>query len=360
MRVLCVNDLPAGGASGAEVHLALLVDALRRGGDEVEVFTRPPRRGAARLLDGWDPTARRALAVAVRRLRPDVLHVHNVVRELSVSVLAAAPSVPTVLTAHDGRLLGDADGPRPALRAYQRLRAPLDATVARRHVDRVLAVSGPLAVRFRAAGFAHVVHAAPWAAAPTAAPVAAAECTDLVFVGRLDPDKGVHVLLAAFARVAHPRARLLLAGSGSSCATLSRLPAVRDGRAVLLGTLGRGEVSALLGTARAVVLPSLPSHRPEGSPLVLTEALVHGRPLVVSDDPGSVELTHGGSCGLVTRGGDVDALAAALRTMLVDDELVRRMSSSAVSFAAEHEEPAGLARVRSVYADVLAPAAGRR
>lgn len=135
VRVLCVNDLPPGGSSGAEVHLDLLVGALRRAGDEAEVFSRPPRAGAVRMLDAWDPLARRALTAAARRIRPDVLHFHNVVRELSVSVLGAAPGVPRVLTVHDGRLLGDADGRGGALRAYQRLRAPRDAAAARRHVD---------------------------------------------------------------------------------------------------------------------------------------------------------------------------------------------------------------------------------
>jgi glycosyltransferase involved in cell wall biosynthesis len=354
LKVLCVNDLPPGGSSGAEVHLGLLVDALQRSGDEVHVFSRPPRSGAARLLDAWDPAARRALTAAAARFRPDVLHLHNVVRELSVSVLGAAPGVPRVLTAHDGRLLGDADGRGPALRAYQTLRAHLDRVVARHAVDRVLAVSGPLATRFAAAGFRGVSHAAPWAAAPTAPLVPAAACTDLVFLGRLDRDKGVHVLVEAFARVEHPRARLLLAGGGRSQASLAASRVVRDGRAVLLGTLDRGQVSSLLASARAVVLPSLLARRPEGSPLALVEGLVHGRPLVVSDDPGSVELTRGGSCGLVAATGDVDALAAALRRILHDDDLVARLAAAATAATPEHGEQAGLARVREAYRSVSA------
>ncbi|MCW2613028.1 MAG: glycosyl transferase [Frankiales bacterium] len=326
------------------MHLALLVDALRRGGDEVEVFTRPPRERAARLLDAWDPLARRALAAAVARFRPDVVHAHNVVRELSVSVLGAAPAVPLVLTAHDGRLLGDADGRGTALRAYQRGRAAVDATFARRHADLVLAVSGPLAARFRGAGFTAVEHTAPWAAAPVAPLVPAQDCRDLVFVGRLGADKGVHVLLEALAGV--PGGRLLLAGSGDD---LTGSPLVREGRAVLLGTLDRTAVSQLLAGARAVVLPSLPSRRPEGSPLVLAEALVHGRPIVVSDDPGSVELTRDGRCGLVTPAGDVAALAAALRSVVEDDALVADLSAQATAVAPHHGEAAGLARVRAAY-----------
>lgn len=352
--MLCVNDLAPGASSGAEVHLALLVDALHRSGDEVQVFSRPPRAGAARLLDAWDPAARRALTAAATRFRPDVLHLHNVVRELSVSVLGAAPSVPRVLTAHDGRLLGDADGRGPVLRAYQSLRAHVDVAVAKHSVDHVIAVSGALADRFRAGGFPSVASAAPWAAAPTAMLTPAADCHDLVFLGRLDPDKGVHVLIEAFARVEHPRARLLLAGTGRSHAALAASPVVRDGRAVLLGRLGRDEVSSLLATARAVVLPSLPLRRPEGSPLALVEGLVHGRPLVVSDDAGPAELTRGGSCGLVTPAGDVDALAADLHRILHDDALVLRLATAALAVAPEHGEAAGVARVRQAYRNVLA------
>lgn len=345
MRVLLVNDLPPGGASGAEVHLALLEDGLRRAGDEVDVFTGAPR---SPLLELWDPFARRRLREAVRGFRPDVVHVHNVVRELTVSVLGATGDVPVVMTAHDGRLLGDADGQRAVPRAYQRARAPFDAAVARRHVDRLLAVSGPLAQRFSAAGFASVVHAAPWAATPVAPVVPAADCRDLVFLGRLQADKGVHVLLDAMTQV---DARLLLAGTGDDVRVH---PAVREGRAVLLGRQTHAEVSRLLGSARALVLPSLPARRPEGSPLVLAEALVHGRPLVVSDDPGAVELTRGGTCGLVTPAGDVDALATALRSVVEDDALVARLAAAATATGPDHGERAGLARVRAAYESVTA------
>ena len=352
MRVLCVNDLPPGGSSGAEVHLRLLLDGLRAAGDDAHVFARPPRQGLARLADAWDPAARRQLAAEVARLDPDVLHFHNVVRELSVSVLGAAPRVPRVLTVHDGRLLGDADGAGPGLRAYQRLRAPLDAAAVRRSVDAVLAVSAPLADRLRAAGFPRVEHAAPWAAAPVAAPAPPTSSHDVVFLGRLDPDKGVRELVEAFAGVTG--GRLLLAGDGVCRAELAAGRLVREGRAVLLGTLDRLAVSRLLGGARAVGRPSLPARRPEGSPLALVEALVHGRPLLVSDDPGCAALTRGGRAGLVVPAGDVPALQRALQSLLDDDALVNRQARSAAAVAHEHGESAGLERVRRAYRGVVA------
>lgn len=346
-----MNDLPPGGASGTEVHLQLLVEGLRATGDEVVVFTRPPRSGLARAADVWDPAARRALTRAAASFRPDVLHVHNVVRELSVSVLSAAPGVPKVLTVHDGRLLGDADGQRPALRAYQRARARLDAAVARRQADLVLAVSAPLAARLRAAGFERVREAAAWAEPPCGPTQPAESSHDLVFVGRLDVDKGIDVAVSAFLALEHPTARLLVAGAGSRRAALEALPAARDGRLVLLGKLDRQAVSRLLASVRAVVAPSLPGRRPEGAPLVLVEALVHGRPVVVSDDPGSVWTA--GAAGLTAPAGRVDALAEVLRRLLDDDELVRQLSAAARTRAPELLPQAGLGRVRAAYAEVL-------
>lgn len=343
MRVLCVNDRPPGGSSGAEVHLELLVSALRAAGDVAEVFSGSSHLGLGRLRDTWDPWARRALQRRVAQFEPDVVHFHNVVRELSPAIFLAARATPRVTTVHDGRLLGDADGQGALLRRWQRLRARLDLRVARKHGGLVLAVSGPLQVRLQAAGFARVRQAWPWAvpSAPVTAPMAS---RDLAFVGRLDPDKGVDVLVAAFLKANRPGARLLLAGTGA-------LAAPADERIVLLGQLGRAQVSELLGSVRAVVVPSLPALRPEGAPLALIEALVHGRPVVVSDDPGCSELAR--DAGLVVAAGDIDALAQALGQVLDDDALVTRLAAGAVDAAREHTEVAGLARVRAAYAEVL-------
>ena len=351
MRVLCVNDLPPGGTSGTEVHLELLLDGLRARGHDVDVFTLPARSGPGRLADAWDPRSRRALTQRAAAFRPDVLHLHNVVRELSVSVLSAAAGVPRVLTVHDGRLLGDADGRARPLRAYQRTRARLDAAVVRRRADLVLAVSAPLAGRLRAAGFPRILTAGTWAAPPEGAPQPPATSTDLLFVGRLDPDKGVDVLVQAFERVQHPTARLLLAGAGSRAAALATSAAARSGRVVLLGAVDRQGVSQLMGTARAVVAPSLPARRPEGAPLVLAEALVHGRPVVVSDDPGAAWIA--GDAGIVVRAGDVAALARALQRVLDDDALVARLGEAADTAAVDWLPDAGLDRVLAAYDTVL-------
>lgn len=350
MRVLCVNDRPPGGDSGAEVHLELLVDGLRAAGDNVEVFTGSPRSGVGRLADTWDRSAREALAQRVGSFRPEVVHFHNVVRELSVAVVGAAPTIPTLMTFHDGRVLGDADGPSWPLRWWQRRRGGWEQAFLRSRVDVSLAVSGPLAQRLVAAGFRDVRRVWPWAEAPSSPVTPPARCRDLLFVGRLDRDKGVPVLVQAFLAADRAGARLLLAGSGP-------VPLPDDPRVVRLGRLSREQVSAHLGRARAVVLASVPALRPEGAPMVLVEALLHGRPLVVSDDPGCLEVARVGTAvpaGLATPAGEVGPLAEALGRVLDDDRLVTSLAEGAEIAAADHDAQAGVAQVRTAYRDAIA------
>src|SRR4029077_20258226 len=99
MRVLLVNDYPPGSEGGVEVYLARLVDGLRAAGDEVALFAgEVHHRGVGKLLDFWDPRARRLLADRADSFRPDVVHHHSILLELSASVLGVPRGVPTVVT----------------------------------------------------------------------------------------------------------------------------------------------------------------------------------------------------------------------------------------------------------------------
>jgi glycosyltransferase involved in cell wall biosynthesis len=214
-----------------------------------------------------------------------------------------------------------------------------------------LAVSEALGGRLQRAGFPGVQHVTPWAAPPVTSPSPPENSHDLIFLGRLETAKGLDVLLEAFVSVAsrHATARLLVAGSGALAPEVARAAAATGGQVVPLGTLDREAVSGLLSSARAVVLPS---RSPEGSPLALVEGLVHGRPLVVSDVAGVVEVARtrtANPAGLESKAGDVPSLAAALETVLSDDALVRRQAAAAESWGAQHAEEIGVRRVRECY-----------
>lgn len=368
MRVLLVNDLPPGLPGGVEVHLERLIAALEAAGDSVEVFAGDVRhRGPGRLLDIWDPRARSRLAERAAAFRPDVVHHHNVLRELSVSVLGVPRPARQVLTCHDYRLLGACDpGPWDArVPAVGRLaastKARWDRSVARRNVDVVIGVSAAMVAALRRAGFDpvdYVPYFAPAAPSTGATPVDA--CHDVVYVGRLARDKGVAVLATAFERLAPrwPRTRLVAVGDGPERSRLRALSAaVGPGRVVLTGPLGPVGVQAAMASARVVVVPSIPARRPEGSPMVAVEAAMAGRPLVVSDDPGLRELVDLAGCGIVVPAGDERSLADAVSRLLGDGGLSVRMGQAGAGLAQRrHSAAAVVGRLRAIYAGRGGPA----
>jgi glycosyltransferase involved in cell wall biosynthesis len=146
----------------------------------------------------------------------------------------------------------------------------------------------------------------------------------LLAVGRLTPQKGMDVLVDAFARVAAEieDVELWIAGSGPDEASLRRL-------ALDLGVAGRvrflghvKNVHELMFHARVFVLAS----RYEGFPNVLLEALAAGAASIATDCPtGPREILDDGKAGLLVRPGDAADLAHAVRRLLGDPALIERL-----------------------------------
>gem|GEM_PF-1366242 len=135
----------------------------------------------------------------------------------------------------------------------------------------------------------------------------------ILFAGRLDRQKGVDLLLHAFAEVVRelPLARLLLAGSGPQALELRELS---EG-------LGLGDKVAFLGRRddvwgllRGCTVCALPS-RSEGISNTLLEALAAGAPVVASDISPNREVLRG-ACGVLVPSDDVGAFAHALLSLL--------------------------------------------
>jgi glycosyltransferase involved in cell wall biosynthesis len=337
VRILHVNDYPPGdGYGGAELYLQRLLAAQRLAGQEVDVLSGSPRSGARRALDLWDPSGLRRLRERVQVFRPDVVHVHNVVRELSPAVLGDA-GVPTVLTVHDLRAFSGSEHHLPDPRAVAGwVVNPLLRRMARR-LRAVVTVSDAAAAVLREAGLPGV-QAIPVPIPPPLAPLLPVEeCTDVLFAGRLSEDKGIRVLLSAFERVG--RGRLVIAGYGPV-----PVPGARR--------MTSAEVSAAMGRARIVVVPSLPSLRREGSSMTAAEGARHGRVVIGSDDPAVAEIVRlvGGD---VVPAGDAGALAARIQHWLDSDAEAAATGAAAARAAVVFDPKAVAARYEAVYAGVL-------
>jgi glycosyltransferase involved in cell wall biosynthesis len=157
-------------------------------------------------------------------------------------------------------------------------------------------------------------------------PVRLAEGPTVVEVARLARVKGQQTLLEAIVDVG---ASAILVGrdleQGGAYEAELRARAERlgvDGRVVFAGY--RDDVSALLAGCDVFCLPS----RSEGLPLVVLEAMAHGKPVVATAVGGTPELVRDGETGLLVPPGDASALAAALRSLIADPERAARMGAA--------------------------------
>jgi glycosyltransferase involved in cell wall biosynthesis len=145
----------------------------------------------------------------------------------------------------------------------------------------------------------------------------------LVSIGRLVPQKGLDLLLGAFALVAEelPGWHVDLVGDGPARAELEAL-AERLGIADRVQFHGHQSDPVRFHQTADIFL--LTSHF-EGMPNALLEAMATGVPAVVVDSsPGPLEYVEHGVSGLVVSGRDPKDFAEAIRTLALDEPFRRR------------------------------------
>lgn len=177
----------------------------------------------------------------------------------------------------------------------------------------------------------------------------------VLFVGRLCPEKGVHVLLSAMSEVTRqfPRASLSLIGPldlspkdyvdphgrdpifnglnryyGNPAAyydLIARQVSALDGRAFLHGKIANAEICPHYARAGIFVFPSL-WHEPFGIPVI--EAMAAGLPVVATRGGALPEVVVDGETGILVERGDSEGLAAAIAKLLADPHLRQRMGAA--------------------------------
>jgi 2-deoxystreptamine N-acetyl-D-glucosaminyltransferase/2-deoxystreptamine glucosyltransferase len=252
-----------------------------------------------------------ALASVVRSLRSaardaDLVHAHW----LAGGMVASLGGKPYVVTLHgtgSSGLLDELDPPTVVV--------PVARAVLRR-AGGVAAVSSPLAASARRLGARHV------AVVPNGIDVPAgvgeeAVPLEVLYVGRLAPEKGVDDLLAASRGL-----NLVVAGDGP---LRSRVPDA-------LGFVPHGELQPLYARAAVVVCPS----RSEGFGLACAEAMAHGRAVIATRVGGLPDLVRDGETGLLVPPRDPTALRAAIDRLLADPALRRRLGDAARAHVADY------------------------
>jgi glycosyltransferase involved in cell wall biosynthesis len=166
----------------------------------------------------------------------------------------------------------------------------------------------------------------------------------LLFVGDVRADKGIHVLLEAYARLADPPP-LVLVGK-----VWPQTPPVPAGVA-LLRDWPNAAVREAMRRCLALVAPSV---WPEPFGIVVAEALAAGRPVVASAIGGIPEIVRDGREGLLVAAGDPAALAAALERVARDEGERERLAAGARARSATYAADAIVPRFEAAYARVAA------
>jgi len=155
----------------------------------------------------------------------------------------------------------------------------------------------------------------------------------VLFVGRIYEVKGPQYLLAALEHVEIP-CRAVFVGDGPDLERLKPAATRLSPRHTVefTGWIDQGEVQCLYQQARVVVVPSV---WPEPFGMVGVEALKHGKPVVAFDVGGVAEWLKDGDNGFLVAPKDTLALAAAIKKLLMDTELVEEMGRRARALARE-------------------------
>lgn len=157
----------------------------------------------------------------------------------------------------------------------------------------------------------------------------------ILYVGRLLPEKGLHVLLDALSLLPS-HVKLVVVGNGSQ-----QYESLLDRRVSRLGLASRvhfagqvrhGELKTFYEACRLVAVPSL---WPEPFGIVGIEALAHGRPVVAFDSGGISDWLVDGEVGFLVPRGDVKALAVRIQQLLESPETAESMGKRGRSIVAE-------------------------
>lgn len=159
------------------------------------------------------------------------------------------------------------------------------------------------------------------------------DCPVVLYVGRISPHKGIHLLIEAFKLVKHrtPDARLLIAGKHTFPSYSDKLRQTTDGSIIFAGPVADEELPYYYAACDVYATATMW----EGFNLPLVEAQACGKPVVAFNLGPHPEVVTNGKTGFLTQPGNITAFAEAIVRLLTDHKLREEMGANAYEMASK-------------------------
>ena len=379
----------SGDGGGMNVYVRELSSALARAGIECDVYTRRWRHGLPRIVavengvrvhhvdagpaaavekdrlpDLVDEFTDGVLEAVTLRGLPDAIHANYWLSGVSGHVLKHKLELPLVSTFHTlARVKAEANEEESQLRA--RAEADVigcsDAILASSVDERVqlqrLYGAVPERVEIVPPGVDPVAFS-PGDRAVAREALGLGRRRVLLFVGRIQPLKGLDVAVGALATLDDPDAVLVIVGGPSGPNGVAELERVRrlvaDGglrdRVRFVAPQPHDRLRVFYRAADVCLVPS----RAESFGLVALEAAACGIPVVAAAVGGLRTIVEHGRTGFLVEGRDPGAFAAFAGEIVDNPPLAAQMGAAAAAGAARYRWPVAAARLRRIYADLTA------
>jgi phosphatidylinositol alpha-mannosyltransferase len=365
LRVAIVAPYDLSVHGGVNTQIRGQAKALRQLGHQVDVFgpASAPLAGGEHALGravsitiggtesglGVDP---RAFAAVTRMAHGsfDIIHVHEPLTPLVPWLAVAAARRPLVGTFHVHREAGH--------RLYARWKVVLEPMMRRLRARIAVSAAAQRTVGDHFAGDYEIVpngiDVEAYRRPQPRPPDLDAERRVVLYIGRLEPRKGVDHLIRAIASVQRsaPDVLLMIVGDGPDRPSLTAL-AAGNAAVHFAGRVADAELSAYLQAADVVCSPAIGD---ESFGIVLLEAMACGKPIVASRIEGYEALVGATGCARLVSPGDADALARELIAVLASPELQRELGQAGAAAAYDYDWTAIARRLDAIYRRVLGDA----
>ena len=365
LRVAIVAPYDLSVHGGVNTQIRGQAKALRHLGHEVDVFG----PASAPLLDGEHALGRavsitiggtasglgvdpRAFAAVTRMAHGsfDIIHVHEPLTPLVPWLAVAAARRPLVGTFHVHRDAGH--------RLYARWKGVLDPVMRRLRARIAVSSAARRTVEEHFAGDYDIVpngiDIEAYRRPRPKPPELGADRRVVLYIGRLEPRKGVDHLIRAIVSVQRhvPNVLLTIVGDGPDRPALTAL-AGANAAVHFAGRVADAELFAYLQAADVVCSPAIGD---ESFGIVLLEAMACGKPIVASRIEGYEALVGAVGCARLVSPGNADALAQELTAVLASPELQLELGRAGAAAASDYDWKTIAGRLEVIYRRVLGAA----